>query len=189
MGRNSGTYSYRSGGDISGRRNIEWYDKYVFSLNWPHAESLLDIGCGNGRLNTFFRKYFNKIYCIDPIKSLDDRFKYDGITFEKRYFEDFKTSEKFDIITFMGSFYLMEDKEKALKKVNGLLKPTGGIIMLEGLSHLEGGPNGKRGGYYGLKLLDSIRKKLGFSMKTMVLEDTVPKKKSKTMLTYLYRDK
>lgn len=110
---------------------VEWFEKNVFP-SISKGDSVLDVGCGNGRLIGLFKKRFKRIVGIDA-------YLYEG-NFYKKYdkfinedFEFVKIDEKFDCVCFFASFYQMVNSIEALKKAVGLLKRNGRIIMVDSI--------------------------------------------------------
>jgi len=161
----SGKYAYKESGDISGHRNIDWFEKHIFSFAfWNSFKGrLLDIGCGNGRINSLFKNYFDYIYCIDSGTSVFDMFNYDNVFFIKKGIEHLKTNRKFDVITFMLSFYSIEEKEKILKKCVNMLSDNGSIVIVDGILEVR---SKSRAGYYTIELIKDIVNK--FNMKLVI---------------------
>lgn len=135
----AGKYSYDKSGEIRGKRTLEWFEKHVFCHEyWKSINgSVLDIGAGNGRMNKMYKDVFDELYSIDSGFDISSHFDYDNATHYRIGFEEFKTDMKFDVIVFMGSFYLMNNKDKTIQKCRELLKNTGNLIILEGLQQLK----------------------------------------------------
>lgn len=107
----------------------EWYKSRVFVWFKDKKESVLDVGCGNGRLGKFLKQYFSRVIGID-LFDYNPSFYSDYTKVIKRNFETYKFKEKFDTICFFSSFYQMDDKLNALRKAKNLLKKDGEIVLV-----------------------------------------------------------
>lgn len=106
-----------------------WYKNKVFVWFKTKKESVLDVGCGNGRLGKFLKQYFSRVIGID-LFDYSSNFCSDYTKVTKGNFETYRFKEKFDTICFFSSFYQMEDKLKAMRKVKSLLKENGEIVLV-----------------------------------------------------------
>lgn len=66
---------------------------------------LLDVGCGNGRLNNLLKEYVNRITGIDMYREPNPIFSYDKFLFRKCSIMDMENTS-YHTILFYGSFYL-----------------------------------------------------------------------------------
>jgi SAM-dependent methyltransferase len=113
---------------------------------------VLDVGCGNGRLNAIYKNYFNRIVGIDKFRQPNKIYQYPN--FEYRNFDIFECNEnnEFDIISFVGSFYIhcnygKEGYLKTLNKSKKLLKDGGYIIIVEDKNSNKNSLENKDGNY------------------------------------------
>lgn len=104
---------------------------------FTHGESMLDIGCGNGRLWVLFSPRFKSILGIDPHASPDRRFIVPNATFIAGRFVDMDIDGKFDLVLFNESFYLMLNKDVVFRKALSLLSPDGTIIITDDSKRTE----------------------------------------------------
>lgn len=115
-------------------RDMEWVQGNLFPpatmKYWQGHDSVLDVGCGNGRMNQILHKIFPNVYCLDNAFVISPQFMYPNVKFFKGNFEEILfTGDLFDCVAFFMSFYAMEDKEATLRKALDVLKP-GGIIYI-----------------------------------------------------------
>jgi SAM-dependent methyltransferase len=68
------------------------------------GDSVLDVGCGNGRLNELHTKRFNKIVGIDKFREPNPAYMSDKFEFIKG--DMFGYHGKVNVVVFMGTFYL-----------------------------------------------------------------------------------
>lgn len=114
-------------------RDLDWLKRNIFCNDiWKNNKSVLDIGCGNGRVNKLYKNYFSKIVCVDPFVNISTKYRYSVVESFKIKFEDFEYKDKFDIIVFIFSLYLFENKERIIEKCLTFLKDIGKIIIIDG---------------------------------------------------------
>lgn len=99
-----------------------------------HVEiSLLEIGCGNGRITCGLHNTYKRLIAIDPDKESINlaRKKYPHIDFRIGSGEslDF-VNEIFDVVLFSLSLH-HQNGEKALQQAESVLAPQGKVIVLE----------------------------------------------------------
>jgi len=136
-------YSYSKSGDIKGSRTLEWIDKWIFKEYlvkeyWKVGSSILDVGSGNGRVNSILVRYFDIVYNIDVIIDIDRRFDYDNVVYHRGNFVYYEFDRKFDVISFFMSFLAFPDKPKAIAKCLELLNPNGFIFIADDVSWEDG---------------------------------------------------
>jgi len=127
---------YNDEGDLSrGTRTLTWMGEYVFSPlldeYWNEGESVLDVGSGNGRVNSLLKDYFEEIYNIDLVLETDEKFKYDNVVSYKADVMTFEFNRKFDTIFMFATFRLFINKYLAMKKFVELMNPYGQIVIIE----------------------------------------------------------
>lgn len=135
---NTGVHHYDEEGDVR-RRNLSFLEKHFFGhpalSRWFEKGAIrrmLDVGCGNGRSWALFAECFYNIQGIDPYTRPDDRFKQINCDFQPVSLDDFECEDSsFDVVLFLGSFYLMKDKLAALRKCADLLRPEGAIVIMD----------------------------------------------------------
>ena len=95
--------------------------------------NVLDIGCSTGNFLRYCKKNFNwKLHGIEPsYESFKVAKKYcdKDISLKNCNFNDFKTREKFDLITFWASLEYIQDINKALKKVKKISNKDSIILI------------------------------------------------------------
>lgn len=79
-------------------------DNYISKISSHLGGKVLDVGCGNGRLNMIHDKYFSKITGIDKFRKPNP--KYESDKFDFLIGDIFSYNEKVDVVFFMGTFYL-----------------------------------------------------------------------------------
>jgi 2-polyprenyl-3-methyl-5-hydroxy-6-metoxy-1,4-benzoquinol methylase len=116
----------------------------------------LDVGCGNGRISKKLSSLYYEVVALDPYE-VPDFTNYSNIHFTKCFYEEYTTKKKFDLVIFLGVFYLFQEKDKVLQKTEALLTDTGNIIIFTDKRR----PYGKKGGikdglFYDIKHLCKI---------------------------------
>lgn len=96
-------------------------------------QTILDLGCGSGRLVKKLAMKNKTCYGIDSNKDMflsavDDESR--GIFFSLQDIQEMNfPAEFFDAVTSINSLYCVEDPEKVLNGVYGILKPSGLFIL------------------------------------------------------------
>jgi len=132
---NIGKQPYKPNGDAKDDLNsIERFKNGIL----PNIEkylrgSLLDVGCGNGRISNEIKSYFESIDAIDPAEMPHGDFKDEKINFIRSDLFSYSTEKQYDVIMLYGVFYLFyqEGYEKAWAKVDALLSETGSVVIFD----------------------------------------------------------
>ncbi len=110
---------------------MAWYVKRLKEL--LNGNSCLELGIGHGYTTETFSKFFEQYTVLEESSKIIERYKIRNpqstIVAKQEYFEDFQTTEKFDVIL-MG--YVLEhvtDPEYILNKYKLLLKENGRIYV------------------------------------------------------------
>lgn len=94
---------------------------------------VLDVGSGRGEYVNELAKYFNEVVGVEPQKEAYEyakrKFKKNNVRFYNSAIEDFKSTEKFDIVVSLTVFEHMSDHKKSYDKIFALLKSKGVIYM------------------------------------------------------------
>ena len=103
----------------------------------PEKESILDLGCGHGKIARQMSQIFNKVTAIDPSEnmiSLGKSLKYGAsanINWIEAYAEDALLTEKFDVVVAALSIHWM-DHQVLFPKLSKLLKKNHLFFVIEG---------------------------------------------------------
>ena len=111
---------------IMSRESLESRDELLRNLTYSGYrildkispdEKILDIGCGRN----LFKSFRPNLLGIDPVHDDADI---------KVAFQDFETTEKFDVILCLGSLHFgeLEDVVFLTKKLTGMIKPGGKVF-------------------------------------------------------------
>jgi 2-polyprenyl-3-methyl-5-hydroxy-6-metoxy-1,4-benzoquinol methylase len=91
------------------------------------ASSILDVGCGVGKLLYFLRiSGFKNLLGVDPYIERDIKYK-NGLIIQKKSLNE--VEGEWDVIMLHHSFEHIADPEDSLTKISNLLKPTGYCII------------------------------------------------------------
>ncbi len=173
---------FSTGNPYDSKAHIMLYQKSVELIKKYTKKNylLLDIGCGDGRLERSLFKYCQRILGIDisevAIKKAMLKNKVRNVKFLVDSIESFKPKEKFDVVTMLNFIEHVYDLNTVMKKVYKLMKPGGFLIITSRnrdaltwkLSRLFGKKTAIEGGYYtplneyNYSQLERILKKQGF---------------------------
>ncbi len=95
----------------------------------PGNVSILDIGCGTGKLSEELIKYGDVISIdksAEAVKFCEQRGLKNIIEIS---IEDYKTDEQFDCVIALDVLEHCQDDQKAIKKIYEILKPSGIVII------------------------------------------------------------
>lgn len=136
----TGIQRYANDEDVENVEKSAWFNvgnfekhfgKILETTNYFDRNSILDVGCGNGRLNTVHKKYFTKITGIDLYREPNPKYMLDNFQFKQ--VDIFNVDGKFNIILFMGSFYLHYSYgySETLIRAKMLMEGRGAIVIVE----------------------------------------------------------
>lgn len=118
----------------SNNDNVEpsLFSKFVFKHYVKKGDSLLELGCGNGRDAIFFAKNRLKTFAVDQceheIESLSIKYKYfENLTFQSADFTNLKENNKYDIIysRFTLHSIQLEGEKRVISWAYNSLLPNG----------------------------------------------------------------
>lgn len=106
------------------------YCDYIYEYSLNH-ENFLELGIGFGDTMEFISSNFSNIVVLDGEKEFVDNYQkiYPDITFIHTYFEDYKTTKKFDNIGMGFVLDLVKNPLELLKKYANLLTKEGRIFL------------------------------------------------------------
>jgi SAM-dependent methyltransferase len=130
------------------RQAQENYARLLMEHIPPGTRSILEIGCGTGKMAEDLIRQGYEVTCVSPPGPLTDRAikRLNGKgTVHAMRFEDFTTEEKFDLCLFSESYQYI-DMRTSFAQCGKFLKPGGWILLCdffrteaEGTSPLGGG--------------------------------------------------
>ena len=134
----------------------EWFSVPVFreaikKIQGLETDSILDVGCGNGRLNIVHEKSFSKIVGIDKFRSPNQ--KYCVSNFEFMEADIFDIKDKFSVVLFMGSFYIhcCYGYLETLIQAKKIMEKNGKIIIVDDKKRNIDSVSKLQNGYYNLE--------------------------------------
>ena len=121
--------------DFSETRQKNWKELEMLFESTPEGANILDVGCGNGRLNILFEKKNCVVTGVDISSKLLDVAKksFPETKFLQGSFTNLPCAdESFDEVWTIASFHHLgseEDRMKSLQEMQRVLKPGGQIVM------------------------------------------------------------
>lgn len=119
--------------DFSASRERLWPELKIFKKYVKDNDSVLDLGCGNGRILKLFEEINIKYLGVDNNAELinDAREKYPDKKFVHADILDFKIKEKFDVIFMVAvlNHFNKEQRKKIIDKIYHWLLPGGYLLM------------------------------------------------------------
>jgi len=111
---------------------FKWYVKRLKEL--LNGEKCLELGIGHGYTTNAFSEIFNSYKVIEGSAKIINRF-YDlnphtNVDIKLSYFEDFETTEKFDVILMGFVLEHVDDPAFILNKYKNYLRPSGSIYVV-----------------------------------------------------------
>jgi trans-aconitate 2-methyltransferase len=108
----------------------------INNFSFKGDESILDIGCGDGKTTIELAKKVpnGKVIGIDPSSNMIDECKKNyslikNISFEQKGAEEFSFDIKFDLIVSFFALHYVNDQLTVLKNIYNALKPRGKLII------------------------------------------------------------
>ena len=104
------------------------HPRLTFVKNNYRFGRILDVGCGEGAFAIWAAQEGNHVHAID-VHDLQERFEPYHIAYTMSTVEEFKTTFRFDSIFLMEIIEHLKDPDAVIKKLFGLLKPKGRMII------------------------------------------------------------
>lgn len=125
-------YKGKSIYDFDNEIMLTWYAKKIIE-SCQSSMSLLELGLGHGFTTNIFNKYFDKHTVLDGsekvIENFNKNFPNCKVNIIKTYFEEFESSEKYDVIVLGFVLEHIEEPEKILLKYKKMLMPNGRLFI------------------------------------------------------------
>jgi 2-polyprenyl-3-methyl-5-hydroxy-6-metoxy-1,4-benzoquinol methylase len=114
-------------GELIASRKAAMDLRLVRPLQMKQGESILDVGCGQGRIIARMLSLGVIAHGVDPFIDADIGSEASGFWVRKGYLEDI--SQRYDAILMNHSFEHMPDPEHVLLEVRKRLNPTGRMLL------------------------------------------------------------
>ena len=111
----------------------ENYTQFMLSHIPSHVKSILDIGCGSGKVAEELIAKGYQVTCVSPHSNLTSKAaeRLTGTSVvHASTFEEFNTNEKFDLALFSESYQYI-DMQKGFEKCKEFLKPGGYMLLAD----------------------------------------------------------
>lgn len=117
--------------DFDNRLILNWYPRRI--LDYVRGGSLLELGLGHGYTAALFSERFSRHVVLDGSLAVIEQFqtKFPECRAEvvHTYFEEFSTTERFDVIVMGFVLEHVEDPLALLQKYREFLKPDGQLFI------------------------------------------------------------
>ena len=118
--------------DFDNQILLNWYPKRIIEYS-DNSKSLLELGLGHGYTTTIFSKHFSKHIVLDGSKAIIENFKKTykdcNATIIETYFENYQTTEKYDLIVMGFILEHVDDPVQVLSHYKQFLNIGGKIFV------------------------------------------------------------
>lgn len=108
--------------------------KYNILRMYLQGESVLELGCADGRMTKWLARDFKKVTAVDAsstfIKEVQEKVNSPHVQFICSFFEDYSPNEEFDIIVMTNILEHVDDPILILKKAKKWLRQDGKIFIV-----------------------------------------------------------
>ena len=119
----------RSGGPIGGLVKKE--EQFVSEfLDVQEGDNILDVGCGSGHYAMLMKESGGTVFGIDVSDQMIEKFKAKGFEGVVGSMEDVSLGKTFDKVLCAGAMEFMEQPDRALLKINSVLKQSGVLVCV-----------------------------------------------------------
>ncbi len=120
-------------GDTSSRTSADV--KMIRNLVAIEGKSLLELGCGEGRITQSIAEEVRELVAIDidslAIKHAQQRSTYANVTFLVENIEDFNLGREFDVVLSIGVGYMyLKDAHRAIENIANHLREDGIALLI-----------------------------------------------------------
>lgn len=121
--------------DLDNRLILNDYPHRVLELiPQDRRGTILELGLGHGRTTGLYYKNFDRHVVIDGSPAIIQQFRdthpeFDRLDIQEAYFENFDTSERFDVISMGFVLEHVDDPALVLNRFKKFLKPGGYIVI------------------------------------------------------------
>lgn len=112
-------------------------ERLLTGLSFTGEESVLDVGCGDGKITALVAKKAGIVIGIDPSGSMLERAEIarqesglSNLSFQCGSAEDFSLEQQFDHIIAIHVMHWIKEQEKALINIHSHLKPHGHVHFI-----------------------------------------------------------
>jgi len=153
------TQKYSEDVDIIGIRTLQWFDEYILKyIDEIKGESVIDIGCGNGRHIRYLWEKFNTVYAIDPVCNIDEKHYRKNVWYGRKSLNAV-LHMRFDVVLMFGSYNVLRRiyGTEIYGMIDKILKDNSIVFGYAGRTSHTAKEEFKNNGYWLCEINDALK--------------------------------